>query len=46
MGDGQADNYSQGIRNEVLYTDQNVGKLQLNSMVSNDIQTVNINGLT
>jgi len=46
MGDGQADNYSQGVRNEVLFTDQNVGKLQLNSMVSNDFETVNINGLT
>ena len=46
MGDGGSDSYSNGIRNEVRPPDQNVGKLQLNSMVSNDIQTVNINGLT
>lgn len=46
MGDGVADTYYNSIRNEVYYPDQNVGKLQLNSMVSNDIQTVNIPGLT
>ena len=46
MGDGYADTYYNSIRNEVKFTDQNVGKLQLNSMVSNDIQTVNIPGLT
>ena len=46
MGDGSIDNYSNGIRNEVLSGDQNVGKLQLNSMVSNDIENVNINGLS
>jgi len=46
MGDGGQDSYSNGIRNEIKNTDQNNTKLQLNSMVSNDIQTVNINGLT
>ena len=46
MGDGTSDSYSNGIRNEVDPTDQNYTKLQLNSMVSNDIQTVNISGLT
>ena len=46
MGDGTSDSYSNGIRNQVDPTDQNYTKLQLNSMVSNDIQTVNIAGLT
>lgn len=46
MGDGTSDSYSNGIRNQVDPTDQNYTKLQLNSMVSNDIETVNINGLT
>ena len=46
MGDGTSDSYANGIRNEVYPSDQNYGKLQLNSMVSNDIQTVNIEGLT
>jgi len=46
MGDGTNDSYANGIRNEVYPSDQNYTKLQLNSMVSNDIETVNINGLT
>ena len=46
MGDGTSDSYANGIRNQVYPNDQNYSKLQLNSMVSNDIQTVNINGLT
>jgi len=46
MGDGSSDSYSNGVRNEISNTEQNNTKLQLNSMVSNDIQTVNINGLT
>ena len=46
MGDGTLDSYANGVRNDVYPADQNYGKLQLNSMVSNDIQTVNINGLT
>jgi hypothetical protein len=46
MGDGTSDSYSNGIRNYVYPSDQNSSKIQLNSMVSNDIETVNINGLT
>ena len=46
MGDGTSDSYANGIRNDVYAADQNYGKLQLNSMVSNDIETVSINGLT
>lgn len=46
MGDGTNDSYSNGIRNQVLPTDQNYTKLQLNSMVSNDFETVNISGLS
>ena len=46
MGDGAQDSYANGIRNHVGPTDQNFTKLQLNSMVSNDIENVNINGLT
>ena len=46
MGDGTNDSYSNMIRNQVLPSDQNVSKLNMVSMVSNDIQTVNINGLT
>ena len=46
MGDGTSDSYANGIRNNLYPADQNYTKLQLNSMVSNDFQTVNINGLT
>ena len=46
MGDGSSDSYSNGIRNHVDPSDQNYSKLQLNSMVSNDIETVSIPGLT
>jgi hypothetical protein len=46
MGDGTSDSYANGVRNQVLDYDQNYTRLQLNSMVSNDIETVNINGLT
>ena len=46
MGDGSYDSYSNGMRNIVKPTDQNLTKLQLNSMQSNDIETVNIAGLT
>jgi hypothetical protein len=46
MGDGTNDSYSNGVRNYIYPSDQNYSKLQLNSMVSNDIETVNINGLT
>ena len=46
MGDGTNDSYSNMIRNQVQPSDQNYTKLNLISMVSNDIETVNINGLT
>lgn len=46
MGDGASDSYANGMRNYIQPSEQNYTKLQLNSMVSNDIQTVNINGLT
>ena len=46
MGDGTNDSYSNMIRNQVYPSDQNYTKLQLNSMVSNDIQNVSINGLS
>ena len=46
MGDGSYDSYSNGMRNIVKPTDQNLTKLQLNSMQSNEIETVNIAGLT
>jgi hypothetical protein len=46
MGDGTSDSYANGIRNNLYPADQNYTKLQLNSMVSNDFQTVNISGLT
>ena len=46
MGDGTLDNYSNMIRNIVYPQDQNYTKLNLISMVSNDIETVNINGLS
>ena len=46
MGDGTSDSYANGIRSYIYPSDQNNVKLQLNSMVSNDIQTININGLT
>jgi hypothetical protein len=46
MGDGTSDSYSNGVRNYINPSDQNYAKMQLNSMVSNDIETVNIAGLT
>ena len=46
MGDGYYDSYSNMIRNQVHPTDQNYFKMNMISMVSNDIQTVNIPGLT
>ena len=46
MGDGTNDSYSNMIRNQVNPSDQNYTRLNLISMVSNDIQTVDINGLT
>ena len=46
MGDGTNDSYSNMIRNQADTSDQNYTKLNLISMVSNDIENVNINGLT
>ena len=46
MGDGENDSYSNMIRNYIQPLDQNYTKLNMVSMVSNDIQNVNINGLT
>ena len=46
MGDGNLDSYSNMIRNIVSETDQNFTKLNMISMVSNDIQNVTIPGLT
>ena len=45
MGDGTNDSYSNGIRNQVRNTD-GYTKLAFQNMVSNDIQSVSINGLT
>ena len=45
MGDGTNDGYAQ-IRNWIYPAIQNVYPLNMISMVSNDIQTVTINGLT
>ena len=46
MGDGTSDSFSNMIRNQVYDGDQNISKLNLISMVSSDIQTVSINGLS
>jgi hypothetical protein len=46
MGDGSNDSFSNGIRNYINPSDQNYVKLQLNSMQANDIETVNISGLS
>ncbi len=46
MGDGSNDSYSNMIRNRVNPQEQNYSKLNLLSMVSNDIQTVTIPGLS
>jgi len=46
MGDGTNDSYSNGIRNQVFPSDQNYTKLQFSNMVSNDIETVIITGLS
>ena len=46
MGDGTNDSFSNMIRNQVRPADQNYSKLNMISMVSNDIQNVSIPGLT
>ena len=45
MGDGTSDAYAQ-IRNQVFATEQNRYPMNMISMVSADIETVSINGLT
>jgi hypothetical protein len=45
-GDGASDSYSNMIRNQVFPTDQNYTRLNLISMVSNDIENVTIGGLS
>ena len=45
MGDGTSDAYAK-IRNQVYASEQNTTPLDMISMVSNDIETVNITGLT
>ena len=45
-GDGVLDSFANGIRNYINTSDQNFTRFQLNSMVSNDFENVNINGLT
>jgi len=46
MGDGATDSYSNNVRNDVKQADQNYTMLRLQNMVSNDIETVNITGLS
>lgn len=46
MGDGTNDSYANMIRNQVHPADQNYTKMNMISMVSNDIVNVSINGLT
>ena len=46
MGDGNGDSYNNKMRNQAYSGDQYITKLDMLSMVSNDIETVNISGLT
>ncbi len=46
MGDGTNDSYANGMRNYIYTGDNAATKLTMMMMNSNDIQTVNINGLT
>ena len=46
MGDGTNDSFSNGIRNQVLPTETTHTRLIFNNMVSNDIETVSITGLS
>ena len=46
MGDGTNDSYTNGIRNQVLPSDNTNTKLLFLSMTSNDIENVTIPGLT
>ena len=46
MGEGSSDSFANGMRNYIYPFDGFNSKLQLNSMSSNDIETVTITGLT
>ena len=46
MGDGSLDSYSNMIRNDVYPQDHSFTKLNMISMVSNDIQNITIPGLS
>jgi len=46
MGDGTSDSHANGVRNQVYSSDVTYTKLQFNNMVSNDIETVSIPGLS
>ena len=45
MGDGTSDAYAK-IRNQVYASEQNRYPMNMQSMVSNDIETISITGLT
>ena len=46
MGEGDNDSYSNDIRNQTKSTDTSYTKLEFGNMVANDIETVNIPGLS
>lgn len=46
MGDGTNDSHSNGIRNQINPNDTSYTRLSFNSMLSNDIQNISINGLS
>jgi hypothetical protein len=46
MGEGANDSYSNDIRNQTKPTDTTYTKLEFGNMVANDIETVNIPGLS
>ena len=46
MGDGLSDSYANGIRSYIYPSEQNRSKMQFNNMVSSDIETVTITGLS
>ena len=46
MGDGPADSYVNMIRSNIYQNEQNFSKLNMLSMVANDIETVTITGLS
>ena len=46
MGDGTGDSFANQIRNQVYPTENVYTQINFNNMVSNDIENVNINGLS